>query len=102
MERTDLKKIAEEIRASGNGFAYEINKRDLTPGQKTRLKEYLGLPVKTLQRAKIISETKDDFEELLRAHEEALKLKPPKPIKRVTIKGKRYIDITADIVDCGD
>lgn len=98
--RLDLRKVAQEIKNNGEDFQEAARKRFLTPYQKGKVREYLGL--ESDRHKKSIKEFDEELEEALKAHEEALKQKPPRPVKRLTINGKRYIDITADLIDCGD
>lgn len=98
--RLDLRKLAKEIKDNGEDFQEAAKKRFLTPYQKGKVREYLGL--ESDRHKKSIKEFDEEFEEALRAHQEALKQRPPKPVKKVVIHGKTYIDITADLIDCGD
>lgn len=96
-----LQIIANEIKNSGANWEDMLELYDLTPRQKSAIKQMLGVarPYKNRVPEHIKQEL---FEDELRIIEEKLKNKPKKPLRKVVINGKHYIDITPEFIDCGD
>ena len=53
-----------------------------------------------IERRTTVDVSRELDESICRQIAEIVK-KPPRPKKRVCIKGKWYTDVTADLIDCG-
>ena len=97
--KNDLKTISQEIKAGRITFEEAAEKYKLASSSKSHLKRWLlGNP------DSIRNKTKADVERELQEHYLAfqeMEAKKKRPIKYVFIHGKRYIDVTADWIDCG-
>lgn len=98
--KRSLKQMAKEIQETGEDIKDYAQRNNLIPSQVTRIKVYLGLPVLNMERRTTVDVSRELDESICRQIAEIAK-KPPKPVKRVCIRGKWYIDITADFIDCG-
>lgn len=98
--RKDLRKIAREIKEGKYTLDEAERELWLTPSSKSKVKQYLGKDFDDLKK-RTQSEIEDELEENLKAFQEMEARKKPKPKKYVTVRGKRYQDITEEVVDCG-
>lgn len=95
----NLKEIAAQVRENKITFEDAVTINGLDSRQKARLKQYCGIPIKNIRKREQIE---DDLDEYAEIYAQMLAKKPPRPVKKVVINGKHYIDITADFIDCGD
>lgn len=99
--RNNLKAIAEEIVRTGMTLNEAQNKYDLSDSSKSNVKRWLmGNPEALRNKTK--KEMSDEKDEWIRLQEREISMRPPRPVKRVCIRGKWYTDVTADFIDCGD
>ena len=98
--KRSLKEMAKELKESGEDIREYAKIKNLIPSQVTRIKQYLGLPVISIEKRTTVDISRELDEQLYKQIEIIIK-KPPRPLKRVCIRGKWYIDITADFIDCG-
>lgn len=94
----NLKEIAAAIRENRLTLEEAVLKYNLDSRQISRIRQYAGCPIKKI---KTKAEIEDALDEYIGAYIQLLKQKPPRPKKRVCIKGKWYTDVTADLIDCG-
>lgn len=94
----DLKKIADEIKASGKDYEEAISEYFLNPQQTSRVRNYLGINLRTgmtsLEREEKLTA------DLAAAIERAKKRRQPRA-ERVVYFGKEYWDVTPLFIDCG-
>lgn len=95
-----LKDIAAEIKETGITLNEAQEKHHLSPTQKSHVKSYLhGCPEALRNKTK--KDIEDELELHLKAFKEMEAKKEPRPLKRICIRGKWYIDITPEFIDCG-
>lgn len=106
--RTNLKEIAKKAAEEGLNIHEAEKKYQLTSCQKWVVKQYMAeLPVNKKTNpgkaaAKTQKEKDEDLEILIQVAKEMQARKIPRPAEVVHYKGKRYINITNKIIDCGD
>ena len=98
--RKNLKEIARRIKE--NEFTLDEAERKfwLSQSAKSKVKQYMGVPIEDLTHKTDI-ENEDELEANLQRFLIAQANRAPKPKIFVTIKGKRYQDITGEFIDCG-
>lgn len=98
--RKNLKEIARRIKEKELTLDEAEREYWLNPSSKSKVKHYLQNSVEDLE-SKTEIEKEDELEENLKRFLFLQARKAPKPKKFVTIKGKRYQDITGEFIDCG-
>ena len=96
----DLKAIAWRVKKGGEDLNEIAKAEGLNAVQKSKVKAYVrnGL----LKYPIVHREKAEDFDEELAAQLKLVRKHRVRPVQYVTVKGKRYIDITPDFIDCGD
>jgi len=97
----DLRAIAWRVKKGGEDLNKIAEAEGLNSVQKSKIKAYIRNG--RIKQPIIHREMKTvELDEELAAQLKLVRKHRVRPVQYVTVKGKRYIDITPDFIDCGD